>query len=160
MQRCYRCLVVQRHLDWGRPEGETRLRWQLSVALNDWIRDGKIFIVSSCIFFNLGLKFLYFPFKLAQRGTVQPGWLSFIILLVKVLWKPDLSYFRHIALQHLLKSISVDWFIIISTCLSIKSCLLMFDMFPKLLRPNRPLMLGLCDIEVDFYITNGRFNGL
>lgn len=36
----------------------------------------------------------------------------------------------------------------------------MFDMFPKLLRPNRPLMLGLCDIEVDFYITNGRFNGL
>lgn len=36
----------------------------------------------------------------------------------------------------------------------------MLDVFPELLSPKRPLMFGLCNIEVDLNVTNGRFDGL
>jgi hypothetical protein len=85
MQRGCRCLVIKGHLNGCGAICESCIWWQLFVTLEDWVWDCKIFIVSSCIFFHLGLKLLYFSFKLANWGPVQLGWLTSIILLVKVL---------------------------------------------------------------------------
>ena len=72
-------------MDGGWPEGETRVRRQLSVTLYDRIRSGEVLIVCPGVFFHLSLELLDFPLKFAQRGTVQPRRLSSIILLVEVL---------------------------------------------------------------------------